>query len=182
MKEGGVSRQDILLAPSVCCNLSPGGWSIEDVLNGGLLTNYGDSVSQLAVQRYPRGQYFIFHRDGAIEYPLILSSNTANCDGSIQAEVVFPDYLLHGKIVETLSGEDYATAAGTWISGSPLLFASPLSDYLSAVAVAQNKPLVMFETNTASCSGFPGISDSFAATLWAVGEYDCQLFGPIQGV
>jgi hypothetical protein len=26
----------------------------------------------------------------------------------------------------------------------------------------------MFETNTASCSGFPGISDSFGAALWAL--------------
>lgn len=26
----------------------------------------------------------------------------------------------------------------------------------------------MFETNTASCGGFAGLSDSFAATLWYV--------------
>lgn len=26
----------------------------------------------------------------------------------------------------------------------------------------------MFETNTASCSGFPGLSDSFGAALWAL--------------
>ena len=26
----------------------------------------------------------------------------------------------------------------------------------------------MFETNTASCGGFPGVSDSFASALWAV--------------
>lgn len=26
----------------------------------------------------------------------------------------------------------------------------------------------MFETNTASCSGFPGISDSFGAALWSL--------------
>ena len=25
----------------------------------------------------------------------------------------------------------------------------------------------MFETNTASCGGFPGVSDSFGAALWA---------------
>lgn len=56
MKDGGVKRQDVLIAPSVCCNIYPYGWSIEDVLNGGLLTNYGGSVSQLAVQRYPRGK------------------------------------------------------------------------------------------------------------------------------
>lgn len=58
MKDGGVKRQDVLIAPSVCCNLRPGGWSIQDVLDGGLLNTYGGSVSQLAVQRYPRGKRF----------------------------------------------------------------------------------------------------------------------------
>jgi len=28
--------------------------------------------------------------------------------------------------------------------------------------------MIMFETNTASCSGFPGISDSFGAALWGL--------------
>ncbi|KAH7339431.1 glycoside hydrolase family 79 protein [Rhizoctonia solani] len=37
----------------------------------------------------------------------------------------------------------------------------------SQMVQAAGKPLVMMETNTASCGGFPGISDSFAATMWA---------------
>lgn len=32
----------------------------------------------------------------------------------------------------------------------------------------------MFETNTASCGGFPGISDSFGAALWAT-DYGLQM-------
>jgi hypothetical protein len=32
----------------------------------------------------------------------------------------------------------------------------------------------MFETNTASCGGFPGISDAFAGVLWSV-DYALQL-------
>ncbi|KAG9127511.1 hypothetical protein FRC07_012798 [Ceratobasidium sp. 392] len=32
---------------------------------------------------------------------------------------------------------------------------------------AAGKPFVLMETNTASCGGFPGISDSFGATMWA---------------
>ena len=32
----------------------------------------------------------------------------------------------------------------------------------------------MFETNTASCGGFAGISDSFGASLWAI-DYGMQL-------
>lgn len=33
---------------------------------------------------------------------------------------------------------------------------------------------MMFETNTASCGGFPGISDSFGAALWAL-DYGFQM-------
>ncbi|KAF9051565.1 glycoside hydrolase family 79 protein [Panaeolus papilionaceus] len=36
------------------------------------------------------------------------------------------------------------------------------------------KPLIMFETNTGSCGGFMGISDSFAAALWST-DYGFQL-------
>lgn len=36
------------------------------------------------------------------------------------------------------------------------------------------KPFIMFETNTASCGGFPGISDSFGAALWGV-DYGLQM-------
>lgn len=32
----------------------------------------------------------------------------------------------------------------------------------------------MFETNTASCGGFPGISDSFGSALWAL-DYGLQM-------
>ncbi|CAE6458557.1 unnamed protein product [Rhizoctonia solani] len=38
----------------------------------------------------------------------------------------------------------------------------------SRVVQAAGKPLYMFETNTAACGGFPGISDSFGAGMWAV--------------
>ena len=42
--------------------------------------------------------------------------------------------------------------------------------YLSVSRFAQEigKPFMMFETNSASCGGFPGISDAFAAALWAL--------------
>ncbi|KAJ7624758.1 glycoside hydrolase family 79 protein [Roridomyces roridus] len=42
--------------------------------------------------------------------------------------------------------------------------------YLNDTAYAQtkNKPFLMFETNTASCGGFLGISDSFTAALWGI--------------
>jgi hypothetical protein len=55
--------------------------------------------------------------------------------------------------------------------------------YLNSAAVAQaaGKPLLMFETNTASCGGFPGISDSFGAALWLL-DYGLQMaYGNFSG-
>lgn len=44
----------------------------------------------------------------------------------------------------------------------------------SALAIQHGKPFIMFETNTASCGGFPGVSDSFGAALWAL-DYGLQM-------
>jgi hypothetical protein len=51
-----------------------------------------------------------------------------------------------------------------------------VSEYLTTQALAQqlNKPLMMFETNSASCGGFPGIADAFGASLWAL-DYALQM-------
>jgi hypothetical protein len=51
----------------------------------------------------------------------------------------------------------------------------------TARAQAIGKPMLMFETNTASCGGFAGISNSFVAALWAV-DYGLQLaYGNFSG-
>ncbi|KAI0073209.1 glycoside hydrolase family 79 protein [Panus rudis PR-1116 ss-1] len=44
----------------------------------------------------------------------------------------------------------------------------------SSIAQANGLPMLMFETNTASCGGFPGVSNSFGAALWGV-DYGLQL-------
>ncbi|TBU40507.1 hypothetical protein BD309DRAFT_870161 [Dichomitus squalens] len=51
-----------------------------------------------------------------------------------------------------------------------------VAPYLNSAALAQqfNKEFMMFETNSASCGGFPGVSDSFGSALWAV-DYGLQL-------
>ncbi|TFK68765.1 glycoside hydrolase family 79 protein [Pluteus cervinus] len=48
--------------------------------------------------------------------------------------------------------------------------------YINSATIAQQygKPFMMFETNTASCGGFAGVSNSFAATLWAL-DYGLQM-------
>jgi hypothetical protein len=45
-----------------------------------------------------------------------------------------------------------------------------VAPYLNSTSIAQanNLGFMMFETNTASCGGFPGLSDSFGAALWLV--------------
>jgi hypothetical protein len=47
---------------------------------------------------------------------------------------------------------------------------SIVAPYINSTNIAQtyNKPFFMFETNTASCGGFGGISDAFAAALWGL--------------
>ncbi|KAJ7235652.1 glycoside hydrolase family 79 protein [Mycena rebaudengoi] len=51
-----------------------------------------------------------------------------------------------------------------------------LAPYLNSTAFAQTKgkKLLMFETNTASCGGFGGISDVFGAALWGL-DYALQM-------
>ncbi|KAI0370682.1 hypothetical protein BV20DRAFT_1071415 [Pilatotrama ljubarskyi] len=51
-----------------------------------------------------------------------------------------------------------------------------VAPHLNSTMLAQGwgKPFLMFETNSASCGGFPGISDAFAAALWAV-DYGLQM-------
>ncbi|KAJ7457799.1 glycoside hydrolase family 79 protein [Mycena latifolia] len=51
-----------------------------------------------------------------------------------------------------------------------------LQPYLNSTMFAQqrNKPFLMFETNTGSCGGFNGVSDSFTAALWGI-DYALQM-------
>ena len=51
-----------------------------------------------------------------------------------------------------------------------------VTQYLNSSLLAQQwgKPFMMFETNTASCGGFAGVSDSFGSALWAV-DYGLQM-------
>ncbi|KAG1807867.1 glycoside hydrolase family 79 protein [Suillus subaureus] len=53
---------------------------------------------------------------------------------------------------------------------------SIVNEFPGAPAYAQSvgKPFIMSETNTASCGGFPGLSDSFGAALWGI-DYALQL-------
>ncbi|KAI8996273.1 hypothetical protein BD414DRAFT_477356 [Trametes punicea] len=75
-----------------------------------------------------------------------------NFGSIINPQDIFPSYLNHS------SGQ------------------SIVSPYLNGaqVALSASKQFMMFETNTASCGGFPGVSDSFGAALWGI-DYGLQM-------
>ena len=70
----------------------------------------------------------------------------------VDPQSVFANYLTHA------SGQNIV---------NPYLSSTPL-------AAQYGKEFMMFETNTASCGGFPGVSDSFGSALWAV-DYGLQM-------
>ncbi|KAJ6545101.1 glycoside hydrolase family 79 protein [Mycena vulgaris] len=76
----------------------------------------------------------------------------ANATNVIDPQTIFPSYLDH------TAGQKIAAA------------------YLSSTTLAQtfNLGFLMMETNTASCGGFPGVSNSFGSALWAL-DYGLQL-------
>ncbi|KAI0791077.1 glycoside hydrolase family 79 protein [Abortiporus biennis] len=88
---------------------------------------------------------------------------TDNCaaiyGGNVQVpQEIFGNYLAH-------SGS---------LSGRTLLTRFGFVDAANQVAMPHGKEMILFETNTASCGGFPGISKSFGAALWGV-DFGLQL-------
>ncbi|KAF8332661.1 uncharacterized protein EI90DRAFT_2917640 [Cantharellus anzutake] len=128
----GITNPQILLGPTVCCNID-GLWSIDQVIQAGYVTGFNNQLRVLAVQRYP-------HDNCAVDNPL-------------PPEVLFPQYMRHDMLTGMSSSYTHA----------------------SAYAMAQNKPFVMFETNTGSCGGFGGLSDSFGAAMWVPAGIDWAL-------
>ncbi|GJJ14346.1 hypothetical protein Clacol_008610 [Clathrus columnatus] len=80
-------------------------------------------------------------------------TNNCKIDGNIvQPQDILPLYLSHNNVINLVQ---------------PFL-----ND--SAWAQSNGKPYIMMETNTASCGGFPGVSDSLGAALWGV-DYSLQM-------
>jgi len=73
-------------------------------------------------------------------------------DFSKDLNAIFPDYLNHT---------------------SPRIITQSFTPTAN-LALGMGKEMIMFETNTASCGGFAGISDSFGAGLWTL-DYGLQM-------
>lgn len=84
-----------------------------------------------------------------ISYP----TNNCNVSGILDPNELLPEFFLNHSAVIQLS-----------------------VPYINSTQLAQdiNKPFIMFETNSASCGGFSGLSDSFATALWGV-DYNLNM-------
>ena len=85
-------------------------------------------------------------------YPSDNCAAEFNLGAPVDPQQIFPSYLTHS------SGQNI------------------VAPYVNSANIAQaaGKPFIMFETNTASCGGFPGVSDSFGAAMWGV-DYGLQM-------
>jgi hypothetical protein len=101
---------------------------------------------------------FVKTYDSSISALAVEKYPTDNCAAQfgigqpVDAQTVFPNFLTHK------SGQNI------------------VNPYLNSTGFAQTmqKPFLMFETNTASCGGFAGISDAFGAALWGA-DYALQM-------
>lgn len=70
----------------------------------------------------------------------------------VDPQALMPYYLSHTNVVQLAGG--YTSDANT--------------------AISYGKPFIMFEMNTGSCGGFPGISNTYTSALWAL-DYGMQM-------
>jgi hypothetical protein len=147
---GNIPRTNNLVGPS----LATGDWIPENVWDTGFIPTYQDNLYALTVEQYVPSPH-----SHSNHFSLTTSSYpNNNCQaqfgtGAAQdPQTNFPSYLTHNAGVNLVQ------------------------PYLNSTMLAQqaNKPFIMFETNTASCGGFPGISDSYGAALWAM-DYGFQM-------
>ncbi|KAF8671179.1 Glycosyl hydrolase family 79 C-terminal beta domain [Rhizoctonia solani] len=137
------TNHQILMGPSTCCAASNPRWNNLALADAGYLQRFANELKIITVQRYPR--------------------NNCQINGVEDPQLLFANYLTHEQISQL--ADEYAEFSGK----SSQFFTSERSMMMATAGVVQaaGKPLYMFETNTAACGGFPGISDSFGAGLWA---------------
>jgi hypothetical protein len=137
------TKNNMLLIPSIQVT-----WTPESVWNTGIVGTYSSSLYGLTVERFVDTFSFAFDPHFSLRYP------ADNCAALYPAlggtpqvpQDIFINYLQH--------------------NASTTLVTSYVNS--TAFALQNQKPFIMFETNTASCSGFPGISNSFGAALWGL--------------
>lgn len=134
-------------------NIATGDWQPENIWDTGFVDAFGANLAYLSVEQYVSSALrFYTSLSFGNSYP------TDNCFARFgigvphDPQTIFPSYLNHES--SRVIVEPYLNS--------------------TAYALSKGKQLIMFETNTASCGGFAGISDSFGAALWGL-DYALQL-------
>ena len=154
--DSNIPVKNTLIGPNLATS-----WTPEQVWDTGFVTSYTNNLAYLAVERLVLQTNNLFlpphfvqptNNNAYLRYPADNCGAQFNLGAPIDPQTEFPSYLTH--------------QAGQQLCSS----------YLNSTAYAQStgKKLLMFETNTASCGGFPGISDSFGAALWGL-DYSLQM-------
>ncbi|KJA24885.1 glycoside hydrolase family 79 protein [Hypholoma sublateritium FD-334 SS-4] len=141
-----IPRKNILIGPS----LASGDWMPEQVWDTGFIPAFKDSLYALTILL--ANPTVIYSLRYICSYPNNNCFAVFGVGAPQDPQENFKDYLTH--------------AAGV----------NMVRMYLNSTAIAQaaGKPFIMFETNSATCGGFPGLSDSFGAALWAL-DYGLQM-------
>lgn len=153
MKNANLLGTNLLVGPSIAY----ADWTAEDVWNTGFVSAYNENLAFLTVEKYILYlSYFSSYQPFLQSYPTDNCALRFNTGGAIQQpQTIFPDFLSH---TSQFSGN------------------SIIQKFLNSTQFALNngKQLLMMETNTGSCGGFPGISDAFGAALWGI-DYAFQM-------
>lgn len=143
-----IPNKNMLIGPSV----ATGPWTPEQVWATGYIDAYKANMYCFSVEQC----VLILLSSSHSFLPSYPNNNcAANFNTGlpvIDPQSIFGDYLNHGGIQNLVN--PYINSAN--------------------LATAAGKPFIMFETNTASCGGFAGISDSYGASLWAI-DYGFQM-------
>ncbi|KAH7103155.1 hypothetical protein BKA62DRAFT_69386 [Auriculariales sp. MPI-PUGE-AT-0066] len=146
LQNPNIKNPNILGGPAICeCGTN---WTNADLItNQDYLGKFGANLNSLIVMHYP----------------------TDNCP-SLQADGSWL-YLTGQALIDKTQGLFNAFARHSLPDTAPnyRMTASYFANrYLPMAEIAANaqKPLILLETNTASCNGYLGLSDAFLATLW----------------
>ena len=138
-------NRNLLIGP----NIATGDWLPEDVWNTGFVDTFSANLAYLAVEKCVPPNLAPILEPAEYNSYFLSSYPADNCFAQfgigrpVDVQTEFQNYLNHN--------------AGKTI----------INKYLNSTAYVQTKgkKLLMFETNTASCGGFPGISDAFGGEI-----------------
>ncbi|KAG6896443.1 hypothetical protein C0992_008232 [Termitomyces sp. T32_za158] len=138
-----VPIKNMLIGPS----LASGPWQPQQVWDVGYLDRFKDVLTAITMEQYVNIRHTsILPLNSLHSYPTNNCFMTYGIGSYVDPQEMFHNFLDHNAGLNLVK------------------------NYLPSSSLAQSvgKPFIMFETNSATCGGLPGISDSFGAALWAL--------------